>query len=223
MKPLIVANWKCNPSTPKEGQDILKEIKKKIGLLKSEVVVCPPFVYLPVIGKGMVLGAQDAFWEKTGAYTGEISPAMLKSIGCRYIIVGHSERRRLFGETDEMANKKVRAVLAEKMNPILCVDRLSQLKAGIKGLSPKDLKNIAVAFEPLSAIGTGKAYSVGKAGKMYSGMRKMIGKDTRILYGGSVSSGNASSYVKGAGFQGLLVGGASLKPREFIGIIKAIS
>ena len=223
MKSLIVANWKCNPATLKEGQGIFREIKGKMGLVKSEVVICPPFVYLPVIGKGLVLGAQDAFWEKAGAYTGEISPAMLRDMGCRYVIVGHSERRRVFRETDEMANKKVRAALAEKIKPILCIDRLSQLKAGIKGLNSKDLKSLMVAFEPLSAIGTGRPYPAGKAQKMYWGIRKIIGKDARILYGGSVNSGNASSYVKEAGFQGLLVGGASLKPREFIGIIKEIS
>ena len=227
MKLLVVANWKCNPASFKEAQDIFKEIKKEAGLTKTEVVVCPPFVYLPVIGKGLVLGAQDVFWENPptggGAYTGEISPAMLKNAGCRYVIVGHSERRRLFKETDEMTNKKVRAVLAKKMKPILCIDRFSQLKGGIKDLSSDDLKNLAVAFEPLSAIGTGKPYLVGKAGKMYSGIREIVGKDTRILYGGSVNSQNAADYVKRAGFQGLLVGGASLKPREFIGIIKAIS
>ncbi len=148
---------------------------------------------------------------------------MLRDIGCRYVIIGHSERRRLFKETDEMVNKKVKAVLEEKMKPILCIDKLSQLKAGIEDLNSGDLKNLVVAFEPLSAIGTGRPFPVFRAKEMYLSIRKVIGKDTRILYGGSVNSGNASDYIKEAGFQGLLVGGASLKPREFIGIVKEVS
>ena len=216
MKPLIVANWKMNPVSLAEAKRLFNLEKKGTRNLKRvEVVICPPFVYLPVLRAN---GALDCFWEEKGAYTGEVSPKMLKDLGVKYVILGHSERRKYLGETDEMVNKKVKAVLAGRMKPILCIDKLSQIKKGLKGVP---LERVILAFEPLSAIGTGKPYSVAKA----KGIRRLIRKKLRrapVLYGGSVNAQNAKSYVEEAGFQGLLVGGASLKPGEVVGIVKAV-
>jgi len=205
MKPLIVANWKCNPDTLKEAKFLFDKVKN-LG-----AVICPPFVYLSSLGKG-VFGAQDVFWQAGGAYTGEISPAMLKNLGIKYVIVGHSERRKYQKETNEIIEKKLQAALAIGLKPILCVDKVSQL--------PRDLQGLIIAYEPLFAIGTGKACSIEKAREMRIKIEKTAGKNIPILYGGSVNSSNAASYIKEAGFQGLLVGGASLKAVEFIDIVK---
>ena len=182
MKPLIVANWKMNPQTLAEAKSLFNLVKKGVKNLKNaEVVICPPFPYLPMIGmasrsSGVKLGGQDVFWEEKGAFTGEVSSLMLKNLGCKYVIVGHSERRRYFEETDEMINKKIKAVLKVGLKPILCIEKISQirehqrsvkmnevhrLKKGIKGIIKKDLKKIILAYEPLFAIGTGK--QIGRA------------------------------------------------------------
>ncbi|MBI2042288.1 MAG: triose-phosphate isomerase [Candidatus Nealsonbacteria bacterium] len=217
MKPLIVANWKCNPASLKEGREILNVIAKDIESQQNvEAVICPPFVYLDILKMeygGLVFGSQDCFWEDGGPYTGEISPSMLKKLGVEYVIVGHSERRKYHKETDEIIAKKVKAALDVGLKPILCVDRISQI--------PEDSQHLIIAFEPLSAVGTGRPYEVHEAAKMYSSIRQISGEETVILYGGSVNPINASSYIKEAGFQGLLVGGASLRPKEFIDIVKA--
>ena len=217
MKPLIVANWKCNPTTLKGAKLLFDSVKKEIKNIKNiEVVLCPPFIYLPILTvhrqvMNIKLGAQDCFWKQQGAFTGEISPLMLKDLGCQYAIIGHSERRAL-GETDEMINKKIRAALKSKLKPILCIDKISQIK--------KDLKTeIIIAYEPLFAIGTGKPCSIEKAKKM----RTSLIRFKTVLYGGSINSENAKDYIKEAGFQGLLVGGASLEPKEFIQIVKNVS
>jgi len=217
MKPLIVANWKCNPTTLKGAKLLFDSVKKEIKNIKNiEVVLCPPFIYLPILTvhrqvMNIKLGAQDCFWKQQGAFTGEISPLMLKDLGCQYVIIGHSERRAL-GETDEMINKKIRAALKSKLKPILCIDKISQIK--------KDLKTeIIIAYEPLFAIGTGKPCSIEKAKKM----RTSLIRFKTVLYGGSINSENAKDYMEKAGFQGLLVGGASLEPKEFIQIVKNVS
>lgn len=203
MKPLIVANWKCNPKTLEEAKVLFDQIKD------SGAVICPPFVYLAALRAN---GAQDVFWENEGAYTGEISAAMLWDVGVRYVIVGHSERRKYQKETNEMIAKKITAALQSGLVPILCIDKISQL--------PQDLdKKVVVAYEPLFAIGTGKACSPQRAEKMRLAIAK-VAQDNLVLYGGSVNSQNAGDYIREAGFQGLLVGGASLKPQEFIAIIK---
>lgn len=202
MKPLIVANWKMNPPTLEEAKSIFNQVKD------AGAVVCPPFVYISVLGAN---GAQDCFWEEKGAFTGEISPQMLKNLGVEYIIIGHSERRKYQQETDGMAEKKLGAALAAGLKPIICIDKISQL--------PKDIKKgFIVAYEPLFAIGTGKACPPETAEKMRVSIKKMV--NLPVLYGGSVNSQNASDYVKKARFDGLLVGGASLKPQEFIDIVK---
>ncbi len=216
MKSLIVANWKMNPASLKEAKNLFDSVKQGIrNTKKVEAVVCPPFIYLSALNKrgfasAINLGAQDCFWEESGAFTGEVSPRQLKDLGVKYVIIGHSERRKYFEETDEIVSRKLKACLKVGLRPILCVEKLSQLK-GIK-------KDIIVAFEPVSAIGTGEAFSVEKA----KSARKAI-KNNFVLYGGSVSSKNAKDYIEKAGFKGLLIGGASLKGKEFIKIIKTIA
>lgn len=200
MKPLVVANWKMNPRTLAEAKKLFNAVKN------SGAVICPPFVYLSSLRAN---GAQDVFYEQTGAFTGEISSVMLKNLGIKYVIIGHSERRKYQKETNKMIEKKLKAALKTGLKPILCIDKISQI--------PKNIKPVILAFEPLSAIGTGKPYLVEKAKKM----RRRI-KHPFVLYGGSVNSENAASYIKKAGFQGLLVGAASLNAKEFTKIVKSV-
>jgi len=217
MKPLIVGNWKCNPNSLVEAKKLFNSIVKGVKT-NSMVAICPPFVYLSELKtKKIKLGAQDCFWEEKGAYTGEISPLMLKKLGCLYVIIGHSERRKYLKETDEMIDKKIKLVLRSGLKPILCIANLGQLKNSLKGV-----KNLILAYEPVFAIGTGKACSVEKARKMRISIEKKLGKNIPVLYGGSVNSYNAGNYIKEAGFQGLLVGGASLSANEFLNILKNI-
>ena len=242
MKKLIVANWKCNPTTLKEAKLLFNSVKNGVKNIKNvEVVICPPFIYLSNIQhlkSDIQFGAQDCFWEQNGAFTGEISPSMLKDLGVDYVIIGHSERRKYQQEKDSMIYKKIEAALKRGLKPILCIDKISQirehqrsvkmnevhrLKKGIKGIIKKDFKKIILAYEPLFAIGTGKPCSIDKAKKMRIAIKKKLNKNIPILYGGSINSQNARDYVKKAGFQGLLVGGASLNAQEFIKIVKNVA
>ncbi len=217
MKSLIVANWKMNPSTLVGAKKLFNSIKRGVKNIKNiEVVICPPFVWLSnlLMSKPYTLnpklGAQDCFWEQTGDYTGEVSAAMLKDAGVKYAIIGHSERRRYLKEADEMINKKIKAALAGGLKPILCVANLTQLEKGLKGIS----KKIIIAYEPVSAIGTGKPCSIGRAKKTRSKIKYPV-----VLYGGSVNQQNATDYISKAGFQGLLIGGASLDTKKFLDIL----
>jgi triosephosphate isomerase len=203
MKPLIVANWKMNPPTLKEAKLLFNRVKKAGG------VICPPFVYSSTL---KATGAQDVFWEEKGAFTGEVSPLMLKDLGVKYVILGHSERRKYQKETNEMIAEKLKAALKTGLKPILCIDKISQI--------PRNIKRVIIAYEPLFAIGTGKACSPARAKQMRLAIKKVVGSKVPVLYGGSVNSQNARDYIRQAGFQGLLIGGASLNPQEFIDIIK---
>lgn len=240
MKNLIVANWKLNPVTKKEAESIFKGIARGVKKLKSEVVVCPPFVYLSLL-KGLPIGAQNVFFEEKGAFTGEISAVMLKDLGAEYVIIGHSERRKYFGETDESVNKKIRAAIKAEVEQIFCVGETDaqrnngeaekvveqQIKVGLKDVL--DVAGMVVAYEPVWAIGTGKACGVEDAKKMKEFITKTIteiygvkmANQVRILYGGSVNSQNSEAYIKEAGYNGLLVGGASLNAEEFVKIVKS--
>jgi triosephosphate isomerase len=273
MKSLIIANWKMNPQSFQEAKRLFNAVGKGIGdiqktclerNLMAEVVICPPFIYLLSLKsagreadsrEGRVLsiiklGAQNLFWEKGGAYTGEISPFMLKDAGCEYVIIGHSERRRYFKETDEDINKKVKAALKAGLNPILCVGETEkerkkgnirnilrkQIKSALEGVpsSPAfsgiQVPRFSIAYEPIWAIGSGKPCDAEEAKKNSALMRKIISEiygpktagKIRLLYGGSVNSKNAESYIKEAGLNGLLIGGASLKAKEFIKIIGSV-
>ena len=234
MKNLIVANWKMNPNSQKEAEEIFEGIKKGVKGATSEVVICPPFVFFPLL-KGLPLGAQDVFFEDKGVFTGEISPAMLKDLGVEYVIIGHSERRKYFGETDETVNKKIIKALAAGLKIIFCVGETAeerdagkknevlqkQVQQGLKDVV--DIDNISVAYEPVWAIGTGNNCSVQETKESIDFIRKFVKADTRILYGGSVKSENSGAYVKEAGANGLLVGGASLNAEEFAKIVKSAS
>ena len=234
MKPLIVANWKMNPQSFAEAKQIFDSVKKGLKNIKNtEVVICPPFPFLSIISNGVNprqeggltpinLGAQDVFWEERGAFTGEISAKMLKNLGCKYVIIGHSERRKHFKETDEIINKKLKAALENGLKAILCVAKISQIKNALKGIARKQLKNLILAYEPIFAIGTGKPCGIEKAKKMNFLIRKILKENIKILYGGSVNSQNAADFIKKAKFQGLLIGKASLEPKEFVKIIKAV-
>lgn len=227
-KIFIVGNWKMNPQTSREAIHLLSSIKTRIkNTKKVEVVICPPFVYLAGIGKKksakIRLGSQDCFWEEKGAFTGEVSSLMLKDLGCSYVIVGHSERRKYFHESDTMINKKLKSVLGQGLRPILCIDKVSQIKKDIKGIPEKKVKKIILAYEPIWAIGTGKACSFKQAKKFNLSIKRVLGKNHPVLYGGSVSSQNALGYIKEAQFQGLLIGGASLKPKEFVKVIELMA
>ena len=228
MKPLIVANWKMNPQNLQGAKLLFDSVANGIKNLKNvEIVICPPFLYILNLKSQILnlkLGAQDCFWEEKGAFTGEVSPKMLKDLGrCDYVILGHSERRKYLKETDEMINKKIKAALKSDLTPILCIENISQLKKGTKDLLRKEQKKLIIAYEPVFAIGTGKPCTPEKAKEMKTAIKKIINKDISIIYGGSVNSQNAADYIKMAGFQGLLVGGASLNPAEFIKVVKNVA
>ena len=249
MKPLIVANWKMNPQSLAEAKrffDLLKYGTKSIR--NVEVVICPPFVYLSNLKKessNLKLGAQNCFWEKEGAFTGEVSATMLKNLGCKYVILGHSERRRYFKENNLMMNKKIKLVLQTELRPIFCIGETeqeknrgeiskvikAQIEKGLKKIPKMTIEDIVIAYEPVWAIGTGKDCKPVQVQVIQLLIRKIItglydrntAQKTQILYGGSVNQSNALNYLKDTGIAGLLIGGVSLRPKEFIGIIKDVS
>ena len=215
-KPLIVANWKMNPSTLIEAQELFNSVEQKAQKIENaEIIICPPFVYLCQLkAENCKLGAQDCFWEEKGAFTGEISPLMLKGFNCQYVIVGHSERRKHQQENDGAINKKVKEALGAGLRVILCIEKISQLEEDLKEVGGDFLNNLIIAFEPISAIGTGKPFEVEAARQVFLGIREKF-REIPVLYGGSVNSGNARDYLEKAGFNGLLVGSASLNAEEF--------
>lgn len=222
MKTIIVANWKMNPQTLAEAKRLFASVERGAAVKNIELVICPPFVYCFLFSAFRLLGAQNCFWQKEGAYTGEISPQMLKSVNCRYVIVGHSERRKFLREADEVVNKKIKAALEAGLKVIVCVAGLSQAKESLKGINLSKVKNLIIAYEPIFAVGTGRPCSINRAEKMRILINKQTGGKIPVLYGGSVTSQNADHYVKKAGFQGLLIGGSSIKAKEFLTIVKKL-
>ncbi len=229
MKPLIIANWKMNPSTVEEAKKLFGGIKKTIKKIKNvEVLIAAPFVWWPFLKKAK-LCAQNCFWEEKGAYTGEISPKMIKDLGVEHVIIGHSERREHFNETDEMINKKLKSALKAGLVPVLCVGEKkgenaetvvgNQLEKDLQDISDEDKNKIIFAYEPVWAIGTGDFCESCDAEKVLNFMKTKYFNP--ILYGGSVDSKNFQNYID-IGFNGLLVGGASLKIEEFTKIIQEI-
>jgi triosephosphate isomerase len=242
--PFIAGNWKMY-TTATEAEKLTLEILDKLDMIKGvEKVVCPPFISLVALNmmlqnSSIKLGAQNMYFETEGAYTGEISPIMLSEL-CEFVILGHSERRWYFGETDEIVNKKVKAALANKLQPILCVgERLAENEAGetedvinkqvtgaLRGIEP--VSNLVVAYEPVWAIGTGKAASGEQAAATIRFIRdvlaklwnKSVAQNVRILYGGSVNSKNIAEFISRPEIDGALVGGASLKSEEFVSIVE---
>jgi triosephosphate isomerase len=245
-RPFIAGNWKMNldhAGAVALAKSIVEQAK---GVQDVEIAVCPPSVYLeavaPIVrGTNVGLGGQNMYHEPNGAFTGEISAAMLKDVGCQYVILGHSERRQFLGETDELINKKLTAALAAGLTPILCVgELLSQREAGqtaevirqqiegsLAGITPEQLSKIVVAYEPVWAIGTGKVATPEQAEEVHSDLRKLIAQryngqlaqQVRIQYGGSVKPSNAAELLAQPDIDGALVGGASLKAEDFLGII----
>jgi triosephosphate isomerase len=249
-KPFVAGNWKMNTDgdgAVKLAQRIVAGCSETAGH-KVDVAVCPPFVYLQQVGNALhsshiALGAQDVYFEQKGAFTGEISAAMLKDTGCTYAICGHSERRHVIGETNELINKKVKAALAGGLLPILCVGELLeqrkankttevvtvQIKEGLAGFSEEKVAAITIAYEPVWAIGTGLTATPEQAQEVHALIRglltemygKKLSSEVRIQYGGSVKPDNAAELMGQEDVDGLLVGGASLKADDFTAIVKA--
>ncbi|MCP3676815.1 MAG: triose-phosphate isomerase [Deltaproteobacteria bacterium] len=246
-KPFIAGNWKMNGTT-EEAEHLIAELKKALGGANStEVAVAPPFTSLQLVGKliegtPIKLAAQDLYWEESGAFTGEISSAMLKDVGCDYVIIGHSERRHIMNETDEMVNRKLAAALRGGLKPILCVGETlderergeafavvkRQVVEGLKGVLPAQMRAVTIAYEPVWAIGTGKTATPDEAEEIHYTVRTLLHdtydrdylQETRILYGGSVKADNVDTLMAQPNIDGALVGGASLKADDFARIVK---
>ena len=236
-KKIIAGNWKMN-KTPKEAIELVNLLKDKVNTNKVDVVFCVPAVDLiPVLeavkGTDIAIGAQNMFYEESGAYTGEISPKMLEEIGVKYVVIGHSERREYFAETDATVNKKVKKALEHNRTPIMCCGETleqrelgiaidfvrTQVKSGLAGLSADEVKKVVIAYEPIWAIGTGKTATSEQAQEICKAVRTVVaevyGQETanevRVQYGGSVNGKNAAELFGMADIDGGLVGGASLK------------
>lgn len=246
-RPVIAGNWKMY-KTVKETLHFIEEFKGLVGNPNHcDIVIAPPFTSLSAAvnatrGTQIGISAQDVFWESEGAYTGAISVSMLVEVGCRYTIIGHSERRQYFAESDETVNKKVRAALSANLTPIVCVGETltqrengqtqkviqAQCRQGFSGLTAKDFSHTIVAYEPVWAIGTGRTATPDLAQEVHQFIRCLIqeehggivAEELRILYGGSVKPDNIKGLMAEADIDGALVGGASLKPDSFAAIVK---
>jgi triosephosphate isomerase (TIM) len=244
--PFIAGNWKMNldrAAAVKLAEAVAKQAASLAGV---ELAVCPPACYLDAVGKALAsskvaLGAQNVYWQPNGAFTGELSVAMLQDVGCKYVILGHSERRHVLGETDAEINKKVHAALAGGLLPIVCVGELlaereagktldvirSQFDGSLAGVSATQMRQIVIAYEPVWAIGTGKVATPQQAEDVHLDLRKImadryneeIAQTVRIQYGGSVKPENAAELLHQPDIDGALVGGASLKADQFMGIV----
>ena len=248
-KKIIAANWKMH-MTQSESETFISTFQREIGDFDEvEIVIIPPFTAISKVSELLAqtqtikVGAQNMHWERSGAFTGEISPMMLRELFVRYVVLGHSERRALFGETDEIVNRKVRAAHEEKLRPILCIGETlaqrekgqvekvlsGQLRASLADVDAKELLETVIAYEPVWAIGTGKTATAEQAQEAHafirSTLREMSDESTadkvRIQYGGSVKSDNARELLSQPDIDGALVGGASLDPRSFAQIVQA--
>ncbi|NLI61023.1 MAG: triose-phosphate isomerase [Clostridiales bacterium] len=245
-KPIIAGNWKMN-KTPSEAVDLINQLKPLVEDAEADVVVCPPYVCLAAAaqaleGSNIALGAQNMHYEESGAFTGEIAPNMLKELGVKYVIIGHSERRQYFAETDETVNKKVITAFAHGLIPIVCVGETleereqgvtekvveEQTRKALAGLDSADAEKVVIAYEPVWAIGTGKTATSQQANDVISFIRSivadMFGEDVadkvRIQYGGSMNAGNASELMAMSDIDGGLIGGASLKAEDFAKVVE---
>lgn len=241
---IIAGNWKMN-KTPKEAVALVEQLKPLVNNPEADVVFCPPYVCLPAVleaveGTNIQVGAQNMYFEENGAFTGEIAPSMLQELGVKYVIIGHSERRAYFAETDEIVNKKVLKAIEHSLVPILCVgETLEQREQGItvdlvrlqtkialKDVTAEQAKEVVIAYEPIWAIGTGKTATSEQAEEVCAAIRQVLSEiydaatadAVRIQYGGSVNAGNATELFHMPNIDGGLVGGASLKP-EFEKIV----
>ncbi|HEY2123439.1 MAG TPA: triose-phosphate isomerase [Chthoniobacterales bacterium] len=247
-KKILAANWKMN-LTQSEVESYVTTFALEIGEVDDvEVVIIPPFTAIPLLVSAsekmpsIRIGAQNMHWEKSGAFTGEVSGAMLRALFVKYVILGHSERRTLFGETDEIVNRKVRAALDAGLRPILCVgetlyerdnDKVEevlgrQVRKALEGVAQKDLSEFVIAYEPCWAIGTGRTASPDQAENAHAFIRSVLSEISnpatadriRIQYGGSVKPENTGELMRQKNIDGALIGGASLDPRSFVRIIR---
>ncbi len=245
--PIVAGNWKMN-KTSREAAELAGEIRSALaGCSAVECVLCPPFTSLRAVREviantGLKLGAQNVHWESSGAFTGEISAPMLVDAGCEYVIVGHSERRQYFGETDETVNRRARAALAAGLRPIVCVGETlaereagrtfavieRQVRAGLAGLVGADWDRLVVAYEPVWAIGTGRTATAAQAQEVHALIRRLLrdlagdaADRIRIQYGGSVKPENAAELFGQPDVDGGLIGGASLQAASFVAIVRA--
>ena len=246
-KAIIAGNWKMN-KTPSEAKALLEEIKPLVADADCEVIACVPYVDLAVAveavkGSNVKIGAENVHWEEKGAFTGEISTGMLKEIGVEYVVLGHSERRQYFGETDETVNKRTKAALAAGLKPIVCVGELlwerecditeeviaRQIKLDLWDVTEDELKNVVIAYEPVWAIGTGKTATSDQAEEVCAFIRAQLAKlynqaaadAVTIQYGGSMNAKNAAELLAKPNIDGGLIGGASLKAEDFNVIVQA--
>jgi triosephosphate isomerase len=248
-KKIVAANWKMN-MTQGESERFVESFLREVGEINDvEVVIIPPFTAIPkvteALGKAqnVKVGAQNMYWEKSGAFTGEISAPLLRDLFVHYVVLGHSERRTLFGETDEMVNRKARAAHEGKLHPIVCVGETleqrdkgdvekilsTQLRGSLAGLQPKEMQESVIAYEPVWAIGTGRNATAQQAQEAHAFIRRTLGEmadhataeRVRIQYGGSVKPENARELMSQPDIDGALVGGASLDARSFAQIVKA--
>ncbi len=244
-RPIIAGNWKMN-KTPDEAAAMIRELAPLVKDAEAEVVICAPFPDIAALkkaaeGTNIGVGAQNMHWEESGAFTGEVSPTMLNALGVQYVIIGHSERRQYFAETDETVNRKVHSAFAHHLIPIICVgETLSQrekgvtrswvegqVKAALKDLSANDVKKCVLAYEPIWAIGTGKTATSKDANEVIGYIRSTVaglyGKEAadaiRIQYGGSMKPANAAELMAMPEIDGGLIGGASLKAKDFSEIV----
>ena len=243
-KKIVAGNWKMN-MTPAKAVELVNSLKDKINTTDVDVVICPPFVCLPAVidavkGTNIAVGAQNMHFEEKGAFTGEIAPDMLVELGVKYVIIGHSERRQYFAETDETVNKKVLKAIEHGLVPVICVGeslaereqgvtidlvRL-QTKIALKDVKAEDAKKVVIAYEPIWAIGTGKTATSAQAEEVCKAIREVVAEvygqavadEVRVQYGGSVNGGNANELFNMGNIDGGLVGGASLK-EEFSSIV----
>lgn len=246
-KPFLAGNMKMF-KTHKEANALAEGLKKELSSVKDrEILICPPYTSLHVIrevfaGTHMQVGAQDVYWEKEGAYTGEVSAGMLADAGCSYIIIGHSERRQYFGETDESVNRKIKATQGAGIRPIVCVGETlaqreagttfnvleKQLATGLREISIQDPEAFVIAYEPVWAIGTGKTATPQQAQEVHAFIRKklvslfdgLLAQQIRILYGGSIKPENIKRLMEQPDIDGGLVGGACLKVEHFTKIVR---
>ena len=244
-KPIIAGNWKMN-MTPVDAETLVSALIPLVKDAKCDVVVCPPYVDLSVVsrlvkGTNIHLGAQNILWAAKGAFTGEVSADMLKAFGVEYAIIGHSERRQYFGETDEGVNARAKAALAAGITPIICVGETleqresgvtaafvsGQAKAALAGMSEEDVKSLVIAYEPIWAIGTGKTATADDANATIGVIRRAVAEafgqavadEVRIQYGGSMNPKNASELMAMPEIDGGLIGGASLKAEDFSKVV----
>jgi len=246
-KPIVAGNWKMHLGL-REAGELVRQLKASCQVATVEVVICPPFTALASVaqllnGSSISLGAQDLHWEAQGAFTGEVSPSMLVDVGCRCVIIGHSERRQHFGETNELVARKLRAALDHQLQPIVCVGETlaerqadqthqvlsRQLDGALRSCAPTDAGELVLAYEPVWAIGTGRNATPEQAQEAHALIRQWLAQrfgaaaaeSIRIQYGGSVTATNAASLLAQPDVDGALVGGASLEADSFAAIVKA--